>query len=94
MWREGELPTQILDGLCSQYDIPAPQYSESQITVGSLTVTAPLQSQVSAEQLALAVLLRWKEVTGWLLVPEHIESRPLYLPRKPGVEQVILKYIW
>ena len=42
------------------------------------------------EQLALAVLHRWHEVPriGCRLVPEHIETRPLYHPSKPGIEQV------
>lgn len=45
---------------------------------------------VSEEQLALAVLHRWEEVlkVGCRLVPEHIETRPLYNPDKPGIEQV------
>ena len=43
------------------------------------------------EQLALAVLNRWHEMprVGCRLVPEHIESRSLYNPDKPGIEQVI-----
>ena len=42
------------------------------------------------EQLALAVLHHWHEIpkVGCKLVPEHIETRPLYNPDKPGIEQV------
>lgn len=42
------------------------------------------------ENLALEVLKRWAEVNpgNLALVPEHVETRSLYDPEKPGVEQV------
>ena len=41
------------------------------------------------EHLALEVLHNWEFIPGGcLLVPEHLESRVLYNPEKPGVEQV------
>jgi hypothetical protein len=92
MWRDGEQPTEILQSLCMQHSIAPPLVQEHQITVGSLTVMGP--PEANQEQLALAVLRRWDEVTGWCIVPEHIESRPLYLPRRPGVEQVCSKYFY
>ena len=41
------------------------------------------------EQLALAVLHHWDEIpkVGCKLVQEHVETRPLYNPDKPGIEQ-------
>lgn len=49
----------------------------------------------SYEHLALKVLHRWEDMpgVGCTLVPEHIETRTLYLKDKPGMDQVILGYI-
>lgn len=49
-----------------------------------------MASEVSEEAQALLVLRRWHEMPGLgiQLVPEHVETRPLYHPRSPGLLQV------
>lgn len=43
------------------------------------------------EHLALTALRHWEEIprVGCKLVPEHVETRPLLNPDKPGIEQVL-----
>lgn len=56
----------------------------------SVPVSPPTDSnsnQLGEEQMALAVLNEWPKVFGYRLVPEHIETRSLYHPDKPGIEQ-------
>ena len=47
----------------------------------------------SYEHLALRILHSWEDIpeVGCRLVPEHIETRPLYHKDKPGMEQVVAK---
>lgn len=42
------------------------------------------------ERLALTVLKHWEDIprVGYKLIPEHVETRPLLHPDKPGIEQV------
>ena len=48
----------------------------------------------SKEPAALAALRHFNKVdNGYHLVPEHIESRTLYLPDKPGISQVGSKFL-
>jgi len=45
------------------------------------------------EHLALTVLRHWEEIprVGCKLIPEHVETRPLLNPDKPGIEQVCIR---
>lgn len=44
------------------------------------------------ENICLSILQKWHTlpVCGYALVPEHVETRSLYHPNKPGVQQVTI----
>ncbi|XP_047477393.1 LOW QUALITY PROTEIN: otoferlin-like [Penaeus chinensis] len=97
-WRDPMKPTQILGRLCKEGRLDGPHYGPGKVRIGPKTFTLQADDEhdpgrfrmiASEEQLALAVLHRWEEVpkVGCRLVPEHIETRPLYNPDKPGIEQ-------
>lgn len=48
------------------------------------------QKKQTDEHLALTILHHWEDIprVGCKLVPEHVETRPLLNPDKPGIEQV------
>lgn len=61
------------------------------LTTLCLCLSIAEETVESYEHLALKVLHSWEEVpeVGCRLVPEHIETRPLYHKDKPGMEQVV-----
>ncbi|XP_039081345.1 fer-1-like protein 4, partial [Hyaena hyaena] len=106
-WRDAFRPSQILAGLCQRCGLPSPEYRAGAVKVGSkVFLTSPetspsgregpkVASEVPEEVQALLVLRRWQEMPelGIQLVPEHVETRPLYHPRSPGLLQGSL-HMW
>ena len=98
-WRDPMKPTQILAKLCREGRLDGPHYSRQQVRVGDRTFTVEREAREESEssvpdrsyeeQLALGVLHHWDQVqrVGQHLVPEHVETRALYNPDKPGIEQ-------
>ncbi|XP_051044235.1 fer-1-like protein 4 [Phodopus roborovskii] len=106
-WRDAFRPSQILLGLCQRCGLPAPEYRAGAVKVGTRVFLTPSEAlpsdgrdpkgtkQASAEAQALLVLRHWQELPGFgiELVPEHVETRPLYHPRSPGLLQGTL-HMW
>ena len=97
LWRDAEKPTTILSKLCRDLKISEPLYKGSRVKVGGKVFRAPttLTDEMGTvhqthEHLALEVLKNWHTIPkhGFHLVPEHIETRPLFNPETPGIEQV------
>nr|NP_001304962.3 fer-1-like protein 4-like [Gorilla gorilla gorilla] len=106
-WRDAFRPSQILAGLCQRCGLPAPEYRAGAVKVGSKVFLTPpetlppgsssptVASGDPEEAQALLVLRRWQEMPGFgiQLVPEHVETRPLYHPHSPGLLQGSL-HMW
>ncbi|XP_006879370.1 PREDICTED: fer-1-like protein 6 [Elephantulus edwardii] len=96
-WRDTSKPTEILTKLCKDNKLDGPYFSPGKIQIGSQIFsgkTSFVQEETeeaveSYEHLALRVLHSWEDIpeVGCRLVPEHIETRPLYHKDKPGMEQ-------
>ncbi|CAK1588293.1 unnamed protein product [Parnassius mnemosyne] len=95
-WRDAMRPTQILAKLCKDGKLDPPIYEHGRVKIGRTIFNMPMDDiellsnpDTIEEQMALVVLHRWQEVprVGTHLVTEHVETRPLYNPKKPGIEQ-------
>uniref|UniRef100_A0A8C4WY60 C2 domain-containing protein n=1 Tax=Eptatretus burgeri TaxID=7764 RepID=A0A8C4WY60_EPTBU len=98
IWRDSMKPTQILAKLCKEAKLEPPQYGpEGRVRVGNRVYTGATEiddenghKKQTDEHVALVALQHWEEgllPTGFKLVPEHIETRPLLHLEKPGMEQ-------
>ncbi|ETE63106.1 Fer-1-like protein 6 [Ophiophagus hannah] len=96
-WRDALKPTEILSKLCKDNKLNKPIMQPGKIQIGNKIFTGQTVFQEdeneepveSYEHLALKVLHSWNEIpeVGCKLVPDHIETRPLYHKDKPGMEQ-------
>ncbi|XP_025026309.1 fer-1-like protein 6 [Python bivittatus] len=96
-WRDAIKPTEILGKLCKDNRLNGPIMQPGKIQIENKIFTGQTVFQEdeceepveSYEHLALKVLRSWNDIpeVGCKLVPEHIETRPLYHKDKPGMEQ-------
>uniref|UniRef100_A0AAZ3S3V0 C2 domain-containing protein n=1 Tax=Oncorhynchus tshawytscha TaxID=74940 RepID=A0AAZ3S3V0_ONCTS len=82
VWRDPLKPTQILAKLCKEGKLDGPHYGPG----GRVKVANRIFMD---EHLALTALKHWEDIprVGCKLIPEHVETRPLLNPDKPGIEQ-------
>uniref|UniRef100_A0A8C2PEZ1 C2 domain-containing protein n=1 Tax=Capra hircus TaxID=9925 RepID=A0A8C2PEZ1_CAPHI len=96
-WRDTSKPTEILAKLCKDSKLDGPYFRPGKIQIGNQVFSGKTtfieedtdETVESYEHLALRVLHSWEDIpeVGCKLVPEHIETRPLYHKDKPGMEQ-------
>uniref|UniRef100_A0A668A8F9 Otoferlin a n=1 Tax=Myripristis murdjan TaxID=586833 RepID=A0A668A8F9_9TELE len=94
VWRDPMKPGQILAKLCKEGKVDGPHYGPggkvkvaNRIFLGATEIED--ENGETEEHLALTVLKHWEEIprAGCRLIPEHVETRPLLNPDKPGIEQ-------
>ncbi|XP_041105709.1 otoferlin-like isoform X1 [Polyodon spathula] len=96
-WRDPMKPTQILAKLCKEGKVDGPHYGPvGRLKVANRVFLGPSEledenglKKQTDEHLALIALQHWEDIprVGCKLIPEHVETRPLYNPEKPGIEQ-------
>ena len=88
-WRDSRQPTQLLLALCEEHGLDPPMYklAEHRVVVDGHEFYGPSDYQdesgklrASPERLALEALKSWQSMPdfGCALVPEHLETRPLF----------------
>lgn len=89
-WRDQLLPSQLLHMFCQQQNCKAPMYKEEKIvfrgheySLSQFEGHKPTNPHLGSkfERLALYTLRKHD------VVPEHVETRPLYSPLQPEIEQ-------
>ncbi|XP_012869012.1 PREDICTED: otoferlin isoform X3 [Dipodomys ordii] len=97
IWRDPMKPSQILTRLCKEGKVDGPHFGPpGRVKVANRVFTGPSeiedengQKKPTEEHVALSALRHWEDIprVGCRLVPEHVETRPLLNPDKPGIEQ-------
>nr|XP_035129482.2 otoferlin isoform X2 [Callithrix jacchus] len=97
IWRDPMKPSQILTRLCKDSKVDGPHFGPpGRVKVANRVFTGPSeiedengQKKPTEEHVALSALRHWEDIprAGCRLVPEHVETRPLLNPDKPGIEQ-------
>ncbi|XP_029420323.1 otoferlin isoform X8 [Nannospalax galili] len=97
IWRDPMKPSQILTRLCKEGKVDGPHFGpHGRVKVANCVFTGPSeiedengQRKPTDEHVALSALRHWEDIprVGCRLVPEHVETRPLLNPDKPGIEQ-------
>ncbi|XP_072930870.1 otoferlin-like isoform X2 [Epargyreus clarus] len=95
-WRDCVKPSAILEEMCAKNHLPPPRYPDaSTVVVNGVEYKDNEQAvtydtaQERRENICLNLLRNWDTlpVCGYPLVPQHVETRSLYNPEIPGVEQ-------
>ncbi|XP_064350740.1 otoferlin isoform X2 [Camelus dromedarius] len=97
IWRDPMKPSQIVTRLCKEGKVDGPHFGPpGRVKVSNRVFTGPSeiedengQRKPTEEHVALLALRHWEDIprVGCRLVPEHVETRPLLNPDKPGIEQ-------
>lgn len=87
IWRNSFSPSELLEIFCNQNQLSNPIFHDNHIKIGDtkfLDSSKITKDENMKERLALSTLNNIDKVSGFKIIPEHIESRSLYLD---GIEQ-------
>ncbi|KAF8769949.1 Otoferlin like protein [Argiope bruennichi] len=84
-WRDALKPSEILQGMCRESRLDGPHTEDRSVRIGKVVYEFEDKFKDDHENMALALLHRWKDISPskYPLVPEHVETRILYNPKKP-----------
>lgn len=85
-WRDLFQPSEILARVCRESQMEPPEYLNNAVKIGNSFFD---QKQMDKESISLEILknLQCLMNFGYKLVPEHVETRTLYHPKNPGIDQ-------
>ncbi|XP_055863087.1 myoferlin-like isoform X4 [Biomphalaria glabrata] len=91
LWRDSQKPIEILQEFCKRNRMDAPKFQDTKtVTVGGRTYkltdfekTPPFNKHIGPEDQRLALHV----LNLFPLVKEHVESRPIFNPLQPNIEQ-------
>lgn len=95
-WRDPQKPSQILTKICKDEGLEGPSFNSGTCSIEGIDFEGPAEvcdakgrGKPSDEPCALVALQRFHEIPkkGYHICPEYVESRSLYSPEKPGLEQ-------
>ncbi|XP_060809799.1 fer-1-like protein 6 [Amyelois transitella] len=97
-WRDRRKPSAILEEICCLNHLPPPSYPDVATVVvngveyrnhNNTNSEDSIWSLDKKENICLSILHQWHTLPlcGYHLVPEHVETRTLYRPDKPGLSQ-------
>uniref|UniRef100_A0A452VBZ9 Dysferlin n=1 Tax=Ursus maritimus TaxID=29073 RepID=A0A452VBZ9_URSMA len=84
-WRDQLRPSQLLQLTCQQRRLKAPVYLTDRVLFQDKEYTIEEIGEVLNPH--LGPVEKWHVLRQLGLVPEHVESRPLYSPLQPDIEQ-------
>lgn len=92
MWRNSQLPSEILAKICSDCELNSPQYFPDHVQLAGIDFKDACEITTDSntkERMALSVLNNFNQIDGfgYKFVPEHVETRSIYKKNQPGVEQ-------
>jgi hypothetical protein len=92
IWRNPLQPSEILCKVCNELELTLPKYFPDRVVLAGIEFkdsSSITHDSNKKERLALSVLNNFNKIPGigFNFVPEHVETRSIYINDRPGIEQ-------